>query len=305
MHSLSRDLNHLVTDSDSTVDPVSAAAAPDSRILELPDPAGFARLNSAGIRAAMLVQDLFVPGRTQLHCSNLDRAVVGAAIPTTSPLVLPNPAGLAAEFLTQRREVGVINIGGAGEIDADGQRFAVANREALYIGKGKRSIVFSSLDSRQPAQFYLVSYPAHAAYPCVKIGRSEAESQELGSLSSANRRTIHRLIRPGAVASCQLVMGYTELAEGCVWNTMPAHTHARRSEIYLYFDLPQNQIVLHCAGEPRETRHIVVRDRQAVLSPAWSLHCGAGTASYSFVWSMGGENQEFGDMDAVSNDELR
>jgi 4-deoxy-L-threo-5-hexosulose-uronate ketol-isomerase len=306
MQSLRRDPNHAEAGYDAAAHPASAAvSALDFPLLELPDPAGFARMNTAEIRAALLVEDLFTPGHVQLRCSSLDRAVIGTAVPAGAALPLPSSRELAAEYLTERREIGVVNIGGPGQIEVETQRFSVGNREALYIGRGNRNVVFSSLDSRKPAQFYFVSHPAHVSHPCVKVGSNAAESREVGSSSRANRRTIHKLIHPGAVASCQLVMGYTELAEGCVWNTMPAHTHGRRSEIYLYFDLPDDEIVLHCAGRPGETRHIVVRDRQAVLSPAWSLHCGAGTAAYSFIWSMGGENQEFADMDAVSNQELR
>ena len=268
------------------------------------DPAVLARMNAAQIRAAFLVERLFVPDQVTCRCLHLDRAVIGAAVPVAQILRLPNCKELAADYFAQRRELGVINIGGAGMIRADGSQFRLANREALYIGRGTREVDFSSADARNPAQFYFVSYPAHAVLPCSKVGRTQAESTELGSTVGANRRTINKLIYPGGVASCQLTMGCTDLADGSVWNTMPAHTHSRRSEIYLYFDLPEPNIVVHCTGAPHETRHVVVRDRQAVLSPGWFLHFGVGTAGYSFVWSMGGENQEFGDMDMVSMEAL-
>ena len=269
------------------------------KIQQTPDPASFARMNTAEVRAAFLLEELFVPGKIEFFCSHIDRAVIGAAVPVGETLGLQSCKELAADYFTQRRELGVINIGSPGAIRVDGQEFGLARKEALYIGRGKREIRFCSADPASPALFYFVSYPAHAVYPCVKIGRAQAEATELGSSNEANRRTIHKLIHPAGVKSCQLMMGCTELAEGSVWNTMPAHTHARRSEIYLYFDLPENAVVVHCMGEPWETRHLIVRNRQAVMSPNWSVHFGAGTTNYSFIWTMGGENQEFSDMDVV------
>lgn len=268
------------------------------------DPATIGRMNTGEIRSAFLVEGLFVPDQVSYRCLHVDRAVIGAAVPVSETLMLPNCRELAAEYFTQRRELGVINIGGPGRIRVDEQQFCLGSKEALYIGRGNREIGFSSPDPRNPAQFYFVSYAAHAVHPCTKVGKAQAESVELGEQAGANRRTIHKMIHPRGAASCQLTMGFTELAEGSVWNTMPAHTHSRRSEIYLYFDLPDGNVVLHCAGEPHETRHIVVRDRQVVLSPPWSLHFGVATSNYSFVWSMGGENQDFADMDMVSMDAL-
>lgn len=270
-----------------------------------PDPASAARMSTMELREAFLVEHLFVPGTVKYVYSRIDRAVIGAAVPVGETIKLESCRELAAEYFTQRRELGVINIGGAGRIRAGVQEFELSNKEALYIGKGNREIALSSSDSGNPAQFYFVSYPAHAEHPCAKAGKAQAQSLELGSAAEGNRRTIHRLIQPGALQSCQLTMGFTELAAGSVWNTMPVHTHSRRSEIYLYFDLIESGIVVHCMGEPRETRHLLVRDRQAVLSPDWSVHFGAGTSNYSFVWAMGGENQDFADQDMVPMNELR
>jgi 4-deoxy-L-threo-5-hexosulose-uronate ketol-isomerase len=264
-----------------------------------PDPAAFARMNTAEMRATFLAEQLFLPGKIKMMYAHVDRAVLGAAVPGHEAIRIPAPRELAAEYFAQRRELGVINIGGAGAVCVDGQEFCLENREALYIGRGSCEISFQSKECERPAQFYFVSYPAHAVYPCVKIGRREGHAADLGTTAESNRRTIYRLIHPAGIKSCQLTMGFTELSEGSVWNTMPAHTHGRRSEIYLYFDLPENGLVVHCMGEPRETRHILVRNREVIVSPNWSMHFGAGTASYSFVWAMGGENQEFTDMDMV------
>jgi 4-deoxy-L-threo-5-hexosulose-uronate ketol-isomerase len=269
-----------------------------------PDPAAFARMNTAEMRQAFLLEGLIVPGDVRYVYSNIDRAVIGAAVPGGGTLMLQSSKELAAEYFTERREIGVINIGGPGRIHVSSQEFHLEKKEALYVGRGNREIGFSSIDSVNPAQFYFVSYPAHVVHPCAKLGKAQAEANELGNAAAANRRTIFKLIYPGSVKSCQLVMGYTELAEGSVWNSVPAHTHARRSEVYMYFDLPENGVVIHCMGEPRETRHLVVRNRQAVVSPSWSAHFGAGTTNYSFVWTMGGENQEFTDMDMVPMEDL-
>jgi 4-deoxy-L-threo-5-hexosulose-uronate ketol-isomerase len=271
----------------------------------MPDPATFARMSTAELRAAFLIEDLFEPGKLKYFYSHADRAVIGAVVPGRETILLRSSRGLAAGCFTERRELGAINIGGAGLIDVGGQKISVAKKEVLYIGQGRRDIGFSSLDSENPAQFYFVSYPAHTSHPVAKAGKAQAEAAEMGSTAEANRRTIHKLIHPAGIRSCQLTMGFTELAGGSVWNTLPAHTHRRRSEIYLYFDLPEEGVVVHCMGEPRETRHIIVRNRQAVVAPSWSMHFGAGSTSYSFVWAMGGENQEFADMDMVAMNELR
>jgi 4-deoxy-L-threo-5-hexosulose-uronate ketol-isomerase len=264
-----------------------------------PDPETFSRMTTAEMRRAFLVTDLFAPGSIQYRMTHADRAVIGTAVPTGAPLVLESCRELAAEYFAARREIGILNLGGEGRVAADGKEVCVRNQEGLYIGRGTRNISFLSTDAARPAQFYFVSYPAHTQLPTVKIEREQTVSTAMGSLASANRRTIHKLIHPGGVPACQLTMGFTVLEEGSVWNTMPAHTHARRSEIYLYFDLEADCLVVHSMGEPQETRHLIVRDRQVVVSPSWSVHFGAGTGRYSFVWSMGGENQEFADMDAI------
>jgi 4-deoxy-L-threo-5-hexosulose-uronate ketol-isomerase len=270
----------------------------------LPDPASFARMSTAEIRRAFLLDNLFEPGGIRLFSAPVDRAVIGAAVPNARPLALHAPGELASEYFTQRRELGVINIGGPGLVRVEGRDYQLASRDGLYVGRGNRQVEFGSIESGTPALFYLVSYPAHASYPTKQIRQSETESTSFGSATTANRRTIHKYIYAPAVETCQLTMGLTELGEGSVWNTMPVHRHPRRTEIYLYFDLPPEAVVFHYLGEPGETRHIVVRNRQVVLSPGWSIHSGSGTARYAFIWTMGGENREFSDMDAVAMEEL-
>jgi 4-deoxy-L-threo-5-hexosulose-uronate ketol-isomerase len=211
---------------------------------------------------------------------------------------------MASEYFAERREVGVINIGGEGVVTVDAKRYDVRHADALYIGRGARQIVFSSATPTTPAQFYFVSYPAHAPYPTRHVPFESAQSVRLGSQRDANLRTINKLIHPGAFTTCQLVMGLTRLEEGSVWNTMPPHTHQRRSEVYMYFDLPSTALVFHFMGAPGETRHIVVRNGQAVLSPSWSIHTGVATQAYSFIWAMGGENQVFDDMDGVETSRI-
>jgi 4-deoxy-L-threo-5-hexosulose-uronate ketol-isomerase len=269
-----------------------------------PDPKHFERMNTAEIRQSFLVKDLFVPGELKLVYSHVDRMVIGSAVPTSAPLLLEAGPELAADYFAQRREIGVINIGAQGAVNVDGQAYTVSNRDVLYIGLGSREIEFSSADASNPARFYLISLPAHKGYPTQLAKQDAAEPVRLGSQVESNQRVIYKCIHPQGIRSCQLVMGFTELAEGSVWNTMAAHTHERRSEVYMYFDLPGDTVVFHLMGRGHETRHLVVRDGQAVISPSWSIHAGAGTRNYSFVWAMGGENQEFGDMDAVGMDQL-
>lgn len=269
-----------------------------------PDPKSFERMNTAEIRQSFLIEDLFVPGELKLVYSHVDRMVIGSAVPTGTPLLLEAGPELAADYFAQRREIGVINIGALGAVEVDGQAYAMSNRDVLYIGLGSREIEFSSVEASNPARFYLVSLPAHTSYPTQLAKQEEAEPVRLGSQVEANQRVIYKCIHPQGIQSCQLVMGFTELAEGSVWNTMAAHTHERRSEVYMYFDLPDEAVIFHLMGQGHETRHIVVRNGQAVISPSWSIHSGAGTRNYSFVWAMGGENQAFTDMDTVGMDEL-
>jgi 4-deoxy-L-threo-5-hexosulose-uronate ketol-isomerase len=268
------------------------------------DPHSFARMNSAEIRDEFLVADLFAPNTIKLVYSNVDRMIIGSAMPTQSVLDLTAGDELRAEYFAARREIGVFNIGGAGRIKVDDREYPMNYQDMLYIGRGSRTVSFSSDDANRPARFYLASLPAHKEYPTALCTKSQANRIDLGRAESANVRTIFQYIRVGGVPSCQLVMGFTELASGSVWNTLPAHTHARRSEAYLYFNLPADQAVFHLMGDPQETRHLVVREGQAVLSPSWSIHAGVGSQHYSFVWAMGGENQAFDDMDPATLDKM-
>ncbi len=265
-----------------------------------------ARLDTASLRSAFLLGGLFTPGEMKLVSTDLDRAVVGGACPAPgAALELSGSEALRSAFFCERRELGVLNLGEAGTVEVDGAAFALGKLECLYIGRGSRDIRFVTGAAGRAPAFYLVSYPAHATHPTTKATRAEANVLELGAPADANRRTLVQLIHEGGIRSCQLVMGYTELAQGSVWNTMPPHTHDRRSEVYCYFDLPANHAVLHLMGEPRETRPLWVGEREVVLSPPWSIHCGCGTNAYRFVWAMGGENQRFDDMDRVALRDLR
>lgn len=272
--------------------------------VETADRQSYRHLDSAGLRRHFLVDTLFVPGHITLVRTDVDRAVLGGVVPGTTALSLPNLPELRAAFFCERRELGIINLGSAGQVNVDGTSFQLDNLDSLYVGQGSgkssSGISFISTDPKNPAQFYLLSYPAHAQYPTTLTRKNEARCLELGAVATANRRTIRQYIHPAGVKSCQLVMGYTELHEGSVWNTFPPHTHDRRSEVYLYFDLPPQGMVMHFMGEPTETRHLIMREKQAALSPSWSCHCGAGTGAYRFVWGMGGENQIFEDMDSAS-----
>ena len=267
------------------------------RTIEAADRRSYRRMTTDELHKNFVVENLFQPGKLELVYTNVDRAVVGGIVPTLEPLELKGVCEMACTHFCDRREAGIINLGGVGAVVVDGTTYTMAPRECLYIRRGSRGILFSSENPEKPAQYYLVSYPAHADHPTTKAGLKEANRLELGSPAESNRRTIYQYIRPGFIKSCQLVMGFTELHEGSVWNSFPPHTHNRRTEVYCYFDLPSNGTVMHFLGEADETRHVALREKQAVLSPAWSVHCGAGTGSYAFVWAMGGENQDFDDMD--------
>ncbi len=256
----------------------------------------YQRMTTDELRESFLINNLFQKDEITLLYSDIDRVIVGSATPTEQKLALSSAEELGAEYFTQRREIGVINVGGRGKIAVDGTEFGMEYRDGLYIGRGSRVIEFESADADSPALFYFLSYPAHADYPTVHIEGTKVESVHLGSQAEANERTIRKYIHPAGVQSCQLVMGCTELAKGSIWNTMPVHTHERRMEVYFYFELPDQALVFHFMGKPSETRHVVVRNREAIISPSWSIHSGAGTSNYTFVWGMGGENQEFGDM---------
>ena len=270
-----------------------------------PSQTEYLTLTTDQLRAAFLVESLFTSGQVELIYSDTDRAIIGSAVPTTSPLKLTAAAELRAAFFCERRELGILNIGGQGTVAVDGQQFEMAGRDCLYVGRGSREVSFTSADAAQPAAFYLLSYPAHAAHPTALARAAEAAKVELGTAAEANRRTIYKCIYTGGIRSCQLVMGFTQLQEGSVWNTMPPHTHARRSEVYMYFDLGPSRRVMHLMGTPQQTRHLIMADRQAVVSPSWSIHAGCGTGAYAFCWGMGGENQTFEDMDPAPLDQLR
>lgn len=256
------------------------------------------------LREDFLIQGLFVPGEVKMVYSHVDRIITGSVCPL-QPLKLDAGPEIRAAYLLERREIGIINIGPKGTVTVDGEAYDLETRDGLYIGMGSKEIAFSSEDDANPARFYFNSTPAHKTYPTEKIEISRAEPGKMGSLALSNERTIYKYIHPQGVQSCQLVMGMTILETGSVWNTMPCHTHDRRMEVYLYFDLPENALVFHFMGEPEETRHLVVRNEEAVISPSWSIHSGCGTRNYTFIWGMAGENQVFADMDAVVMKDLK
>ena len=263
-------------------------------------PAEYSRMNTAELRQNFLLESLFEPGKINLAYAHYDRIIVGGVLPGSTPLPLEAAEELAAKSFLERREMGVINIAGPGSITAGGRAYPMEKYDCLYIGRGTDGIAFASDGPQNPACFYLVSAPAHKSCPTTHIPKENAVRAALGSGETCNERVIYKYILPGAVESCQLVMGLTILAPGSVWNTMPCHTHERRMEAYLYFDVQHGQCVFHLMGPAAETRHIVMKDKQAVLSPPWSIHSGAGTANYSFIWGMLGENQDFDDMQGVT-----
>jgi 4-deoxy-L-threo-5-hexosulose-uronate ketol-isomerase len=270
------------------------------RLIQVADAVRYPRMTTEELRAAFLVDSLFEPGRICVAYVDLDRTVIGSAVPLEQPLTLGTDADLRASYFTERRELGVLNIGGPGVVQVDGAAHELSNLDALYIGRGSEVISFLSHDSSLPAEFYLLSYPAHGIYPVTKVESGTAAPTVLGSPETANLRKITRLIHLDGVRSCQLVLGFTQLTAGSVWNTMPPHTHMRRSEVYLYFNLQPADRVVHLMGPPHETRHIIVANKQVVVSPGWSIHAGVGTASYTFCWGMGGESQVYSDMDPLA-----
>jgi 4-deoxy-L-threo-5-hexosulose-uronate ketol-isomerase len=269
-------------------------------------PDSFRQLDTAALRRDFLVSGLFAPGRLEMRYWEVDRTILGGVVPLDEPVELTaTRALLGADSFCDRREIGIVNLGGPGAVETFEDRYNLERLDALYLGRGTRAVQFHSVHPSRPAQFYLVSYPAHASYPCKLVPFAQAQSTLLGAPETANRRRLCKLLVPGMVETCQLVLGVTLLESGSIWNTMPCHTHERRSEVYLYFDIPPTAAVFHYLGRPQETRHLVVRDREAALSPSWSIHSGAGTAAYGFVWAMGGENQEFSDMDGLKIEDLR
>jgi 4-deoxy-L-threo-5-hexosulose-uronate ketol-isomerase len=264
------------------------------------------QMDTAKLRNAFLVENIFVPDTVTAAYSMQDRYVVLGTMPVKQALELPAFHDLTkADFFLERREMGILNVGHKGKVTVDGEAFLLNNKDCLYIGKGKQKIIFESEDEKHPALFYCNSALAAAPYPSVHISKADIEPLTLGDVATSNYRKIYQYIIPGRVQSCQLVLGFTELLNGSVWNSIPPHTHKRRNEVYFYFDLPEEQMLLHLMGEPEETRHIIVRNHQAVISPEWSIHAGAGTASYTFIWGMAGENQDYTDMDKLELKELR
>jgi 4-deoxy-L-threo-5-hexosulose-uronate ketol-isomerase len=260
------------------------------------------------LREEFLIQSLFTPDEIVCIYSHIDRIITGSAVPASKALPLTAGDELRAAYFLERREMGVINIGGSGKITADGTVYNLAYKDGIYFGMGTKDIVFESDNPLNPANFYFNSAPAHKTYPTKLITPDDilpVNKVELGSLEDANHRVINKYILPGQVESCQLVMGMTALKPGSVWNTMPCHTHDRRMEVYLYFEMEPDQVVFHLMGEPTETRHIVMRNKEAVISPSWSIHSAAGTRNYTFIWGMVGENQAFDDMDGVAMTDIR
>ncbi|MGY3053743.1 4-deoxy-L-threo-5-hexosulose-uronate ketol-isomerase [Pedobacter sp. UYEF25] len=262
-------------------------------------------MNTQELRSQFLIEDLMNAGAINFTYSHYDRIVIGGAVPMTDDLKLENFSMLKAEYFLERRELGAINIGGAGSIRVDGKTYNLNKKDCLYVGRGNKELIFSSKDVENPAQFYIISAPAHKEYPTTLMKGEEASPVVMGSAETSNLRTINKYIYGHGIQSCQLVMGLTVLETGSVWNTMPAHVHDRRMEAYFYFDLATEQTVFHFMGEPEETRHITIHNHQAVISPPWSIHAGCGTSNYSFIWGMGGENQDYGDMDPVKIAELK
>ena len=261
--------------------------------------------DTGALRRHFLVERVFVEGELKLVYSHVDRVVFGGAVPAGRPLALEGGAAFGTPNFLDRRELGVINLGGPGRVRVDGEACGLAQGDGLYVGMGAREVSFESEDPALPARFYLMSCPAHAAHPMARIARADANPRRLGSAEACNVRTIYQYVHPAVCRSCQLVMGLTVLEPGSVWNTYPPHTHERRMEVYLYFGMAESARVFHFHGQPAETRHLVIANEQAVISPSWSIHSGVGTGPYSFIWGMAGENQTFDDMDGLGPDDIR
>ena len=257
------------------------------------------------LRKEFLIENLFESDKLNLVYSHYDRFITGGVIPASNTIELASIDPLKAAYFLERRELGIINIGDTGSVTVDGTEFVLNHKEALYVGQGNKKVVFSSKSGSNPAKFYLNSTPAHKSYPIKKIGTNDVEVIELGAPETANARTLRKYIVNSVVDVCQLQMGMTTIKSGSSWNTMPAHVHDRRMEVYFYFEIPEGQSVCHFMGQPQETRHIWMQNHQAVISPPWSIHCGSGTSNYSFIWGMAGENLDYGDMDVAKITELR
>jgi len=275
------------------------------KLLQMADRVRYSRMTTAERRETFLLEGMFAPGAIDLAYVDLDRTVIGSAVPTGAPLKLETQPELRAEYFCERRELGVFNAGGAGSVEVDGVTFELDKLDCLYAGRGSKSISFSSKSADNPAYFYLLSYQAHSSYPTAMVKFADLEGLKLGAVETCNKRTIYKAIWKGGLQSCQLVMGFTLLDLGSNWNTMPPHTHMRRSEVYFYFDIDPAHRVVHLMGPPDETSHLIVADKQTIVSPGWSIHAGVGTTNYGFCWGMGGENQAYDDMDPVAMKELK
>ncbi len=266
------------------------------------------RYTTKELRDEFLITGLYKPDQIVAVYSHVDRMVTFGCMPVSRAVSLDDGidvyANFGTDFILQRREIGIFNIGGAGSISVDGTVYDMNYKDCLYITMGAKEVLFSSADSAKPAKFYMVSAPAHTSYETKLLTFADANKRPMGDVASSNKRVINQFIHPDVLKTCQLCMGMTVLEEGSVWNTMPAHTHERRMEIYTYFEVPEDQVVFHFMGEPEETRHIVMKNEEAVISPSWSIHAGAGTCNYTFIWAMGGENQEFDDMDNLKPTDL-
>lgn len=277
----------------------------DMKVLHAVHPDDFKTYDTEKIRSRFLLTDLKEENKANFAYTHYDRMIVGLVHPVAETVVLGNYSNLRADYFLERREIGIINVGGSGSIEADGKIFEVNKLDALYLGKGVKEVKFKSADAANPAVFYCLSTPAHQAYPVTLLVHADAISTELGSLNTANERRIIKYIHRDGIQSSQLVMGLTILANGSVWNTMPAHTHDRRMEAYFYFDVAADQRVFHLMGQPQETRHVLMGNHDAIVSPPWSIHSGSGTQNYSFIWGMGGENLDYADMDPVAIQDIR
>ena len=267
-------------------------------------PEAVKKYDTTQLRDEFLVDNLMQYGEINLTYSHYDRYIVGSVVPIEA-LKLEVIDPLKADYFLERRELGIINVGGSGTVIVEGVVYKLDFKDALYIGSGNKEVVFKSDDTKNPAKYYINSAPAHKNYPTTKVSIADANKLELGSLETANHRTVNQMIIGGIVTTCQLQMGMTELKTGSVWNTMPAHVHDRRMEIYFYLDIPEDQAVCHFMGQPNETRHIWINNHQAVISPPWSIHCGSGTSNYTFIWGMAGENLDYGDMDVAKITDLK
>lgn len=265
------------------------------------------QLDTAGLRREFLIEKIFEADRYTLTYSHIDRIIIGGVMPVAGSVAFGNEMGkqLGVSYFLERRELGMINIGGPGSVEVDGKVWEIGSEEALYVGKGAENLSFRSHDASRPARFYFNSAPAHSRFPDKKIGKEEAVRTTLGDAATSNRRTINKYLVPDVLPTCQLTMGLTRLENGNLWNTMPCHTHERRMEVYFYFDMNPESAVFHMMGQPQETRHLLVHNEQAVISPSWSIHAGVGTERYAFIWGMVGENQVFDDMDHVNIRDLR